>query len=159
MICSPFQYGEYRHWRRFASRLLIGSLLCMIASSHQLFDLIVSIVFTLGRPNPRYYHFKLGLDIVNCVKVIVTHGLCSVMIIRISLSTRRGLAESDGFSGRNNTCKRNLQHRMFLFSLVPLVNLFLCLWPTVIIAVRPLIRDIQYLKGNFNYKNDNDTLE
>ena len=138
MICQPLKYEEFRSFKNIAKHLFICLALSTFASVDQAILLVTSIVVSIVS---QYHSFTLfndiiyGVDVFKIVKVIVLKVFYSVVAIRLALLTRKGILQSAKMSNNQN---KKLHHRLFFYSLTPLLINILNFIPELLDSLYPM---------------------
>ena len=143
MVCNPFEYKEYSQWGRVSRRMIGGIFISFSLASHKLIDIVYQ------------YFFGIRILVVSLTIIVIVIGkvIFSVVIVKVSLETRKKLLESADMGHGQNSSRRDTQKRIFYFSLVPLLNNILSFWPDVIEVVEPLVQLIHLAKEDFVYES------
>lgn len=152
MICFPFQYAEYCQWKNVLRRLTLGVILSFAFAHHELFRL-VSIYNTQDIKVRSKYRIILSLENIFVETVVMI--ACSALTVRKSVMTRKVLWDSAqiGESRKN----RDYKQKLFIFSLIPLLNIAICFWPDMCICFIHLIETVKAYNGD-TVKDDNEMM-
>lgn len=160
MICFPFEYKEYCQLGNQIRRMCLGLVISFALASYKLTYILLQYLLPNENNDGKFdiskrtliemVHESLALAVLINYKVI-----CSVVIVKKSLRTRKSLKELAAIGNAQNNSKRESHKRIFYFSLIPLLNNILSFWPDTIERVEPLVEIVHLLKEDFSYNNNN----
>ena len=145
IVCHPLKYDDFKETRNIIKLISYGSVICFVSSGDHVVS--VAIGLTLNKDTNDAIENKdlirnmsLAVHIGNAVKIVLLKTYYSVSIPRMAVLTRKGLKQSENMSNRND--KQSAHHRLFLFTLIPLLLSFLFTIKEIIIVGKPFIETL-----------------
>ena len=159
MICRPLKYDDFRETRNVVKMIAIGSGVCILINCEHVALILLDTLYSSNVANVILERFHLtekiilGIHIFSAVKIIITKGIYSIAVIKISLMTRNGLRQSAKMSN-NNKNKENAHRRLFIFSLIPLFLSILFTANEVLFVVKSILRTDNLCYPHWIFRHD-----
>lgn len=152
MICDPFGYREFSHWKNVGRILLGGSFVCLTLGSHNFLLMLIKIFYQsddlLDSYGSGYRQAMHGSNIFNLVRIVIIKLIYSIAVFIISKKIKEKLVESERLHS-SGQCNWTLYKNIYHFSLIPFWINFIRSFHEFIFALRPLMLLLDNF-GNFN---------
>ena len=143
MICNPMGYEIFKETKNVMKLITIGLVICLAASSDHLLFILIRMKYPINkrenlmRDNDAQINMSFAVGIFNAVKFAVMKICYTVAIVRMAIRTRKALQQSAELS--NNKNKTNLNRRLFVLTLIPLLLSMLFTVHELFHVVKPFI--------------------
>ena len=124
MICNPLKYADFCKKLHLIKVILSGTGVCALLACTNIVNMTIAIILLtfndgLDQSVLKYNNITDGINIFDIIKTVILKVVYSVVITRLSLSSKSGLDQSSKMASNQND-QKSIFKKFFYFSLMPI---------------------------------------